>query len=565
VLVLDYDGTIAQDGVLNADVRTAIADVRSTGMSVVLATGRILCDLQRVMGDLRIVDAIVAENGAVLAFPDSGRSTALGAAPAGFAEELRHRGVEVAVGDCIVETDASAAPTVLEVVRQMELPLVLVFNAGRLMILPQGISKATGLNGALRALRLSEHNAIGIGDAENDHALLAACEVGVAVGWGSSALKAVADEVITGDNPSAVAAYLHMLAVAPRATGATRRRLLLGASFRGQPLDLAIRGRNVLVAGDPRSGKSWLTGLLCEQLILQHYCVCVIDPEGDYRPLAALPGVVTFGGSSPPPRPYEVARTLANPDVSMVVDLSRLGHEDKRDYVWTLLPLLRGLRAQGGLPHRIVLDEAHYFVADQSGRLLLDLAAGGYTLATYRPAQLPAQVLAERDNVVLLTRTTDAGQLDALHVAQETARVLAQLSLGEAMLLPGPDESSTQPTAFRIAPRLTEHVRHRQMYLDVPVADRYAFVFTWHDRPIGRPVATLTEFGARLTTCAPEVLAGHLERGDISRWVSGVFGDHVLAGRIRELEQLHRLKQPLDAVDALRQLVDERYVLVDDF
>jgi hydroxymethylpyrimidine pyrophosphatase-like HAD family hydrolase len=44
---------------------------------------------------------------------------------------------------------------------------------------------------------------------------------------------------------------------------------------------------------------------------------------------------VAFGGAAPLPRPYEVARTLRHPDVSMVVDLSRLRHDDKRDYVAT--------------------------------------------------------------------------------------------------------------------------------------------------------------------------------------------------------------------------------------
>jgi hydroxymethylpyrimidine pyrophosphatase-like HAD family hydrolase len=196
VVVLDYDGTIADDGVLHPDVRAAITEARTAGLTVVLATGRILTDLQRVLGDLRLVDAVVAENGAVLAFPDSGRSTVLGAAPSTLVDALREHGVEVAVGECVVEADASAAPIVLELVRKMELPLVLAFNAGRLMILPQGISKATGLSAALRALRLSEHNAIAIGDAENDHALLAACEVGVAVSWGSPALRAAADQVL---------------------------------------------------------------------------------------------------------------------------------------------------------------------------------------------------------------------------------------------------------------------------------------------------------------------------------------------------------------------------------
>jgi hypothetical protein len=303
-----------------------------------------------------------------------------------------------------------------------------------------------------------------------------------------------------------------------------------------------------------------LTGLLCEQLILQHYCVCVDDPEGDYRPLEALPRVVAFGGSSPPPRPYEVARTLRHPDVSMVVDLSHFKHEEKRDYVQTLLPLLAALRSQGGIPHRIVLDEAHYFVEGPDGRRLLDLDAGGYTLATYRPAQLPQSVLAAA-GVVLLTRTTDYSGLQALH-AEAVADGVGRLSLGEAVLLANCDESPNQPVAFRIAPRLTEHVRHRQKYLDIPVADRYAFVFTSHNRAIGCKVQTLTEFGAFLSECPPPVLAGHLDRGDVSRWVGDVFGDHVLAGRIRELEQLHRMGRPLDAADALRQLVDERFTRV---
>jgi HAD superfamily hydrolase (TIGR01484 family) len=89
VVVLDYDGTIADNGVLHPEVRAAIAEIRASGLTVVLATGRILSDLQRVLGDLRVVDAVVAENGAVLAFPESGRSTALGAAPDSFVAALR--------------------------------------------------------------------------------------------------------------------------------------------------------------------------------------------------------------------------------------------------------------------------------------------------------------------------------------------------------------------------------------------------------------------------------------------------------------------------------------------
>jgi len=66
VLALDYDGTIAREGVLDPEVRTAIAEVRAQGITVVIASGRVLADLEHVAGDLGCVDAVVAENGAVL-------------------------------------------------------------------------------------------------------------------------------------------------------------------------------------------------------------------------------------------------------------------------------------------------------------------------------------------------------------------------------------------------------------------------------------------------------------------------------------------------------------------
>ena len=88
------------------------------------------------------------------------------------------------------------------------------------MVLPQAVAKSTGLRQALLALRLSIHNTLGIGDAENDHDLLDACEVGVAVAWGSQALRTVADEVIQGTGPASVADYIRQLLRQPRLSAA---------------------------------------------------------------------------------------------------------------------------------------------------------------------------------------------------------------------------------------------------------------------------------------------------------------------------------------------------------
>ncbi len=570
VLALDYDGTIAREGVLDPAVRARIKDIRASGITVVLVTGRILGDLRRVMGDLRLFDAIVAENGAVMAFPNSGRSTALGHPPQpAFLKELNRRGIRFDTGECVIEADADLACQILPVIREMQLPLVMLFNRNRLMILPQAISKATGLHAALTALRLSEHNAIAIGDAENDHQLLEACEIGLAVAWGSPALKASADAVIEGRGPEAVADYIRQVAdkprLAPSFTG--KHRLLLGTNREGQPVELAVRGRNLLIAGDSQTGKSWVAGLLCEQLILQRYSVCVIDPEGDYRTLESLPGVIVLGGEDPPPQARELTRALRYPDVSVVVDLSRLKPKEKRDYVNSLLVMLASLRRHTGIPHRIVVDEAHYFMHGPEVTSLLDLEMSGYTAITYQVSGLHKDVL-RASEAIIVTRETDPREARALRALvggreseAEWEAVLGNLAINEAVLLPNAAEACGKLCRFYLAPRLTVHVRHQHKYLDVPVPEGRAFLFTREGEQTGRRARTLKEFTAVLATAPPEVIEGHLRNNDFSRWIAGVFRDNILASEVLELEKQYQIGQMPDINDALIQSIQDRYTV----
>ena len=69
VLALDYDGTIATNGHANANALDAIREARSRGIVVILVTGRILTELQRVLPEHEIFDAIVAENKSWVARP----------------------------------------------------------------------------------------------------------------------------------------------------------------------------------------------------------------------------------------------------------------------------------------------------------------------------------------------------------------------------------------------------------------------------------------------------------------------------------------------------------------
>jgi hypothetical protein len=557
VLALDYDGTIAIDGILDPAVRAVLGEAREQGIAVLLVTGRILADLERLLDDLRIFDAIVAENGAMVHFPESRRSILLAPPPPpAFLDELRHREIPFLAGESVVEIDAAHDAEVLAVVRDTQLPLVLLFNRGRMMVLPQATSKATGLREALRALRLSAHNAIGIGDAENDHQLLAFCELGAAVAWGSPALKASADEILPGDGPSAVADYIRHLLREPRIDPERlgRRRIHLGVREGGAAFALAMRDHNLLIAGDTQSGK--VAGILCEQLMLEHYYVCVIDPEGAYGALETLPSVVVLDTEPHAPDLADVERTLCYPDVSAVFDLSAMDLERKRGYVRQLLERLRDLRRRTGLPHAIVIDEAHYFLHDRSVAELLDLDLGGYALVTCHASQLDPQLLSASE-AIIATSISDPEEARVLHALRGQSyelgawsKLLRELESGHAALLPGTRDSGGDMVRFRVSGRLTAPVPHRQKYLNRAAPGGRSFVFRGGGVE-GREARSLGELLAVLSE-APD-LSAHLRRKDLSRWIRDVFDDRLLANRLQVLEECWaagRLEQPHVALSA---------------
>jgi HAD superfamily hydrolase (TIGR01484 family) len=93
-IALDYDGTIARDDSLDDRVREAIAELRAQNIVVMIVTGKTLADLRQAAGDLHFVDAVVAENGAVVEFTGSGYSKVLGnPPPQSVLEALQQEGI----------------------------------------------------------------------------------------------------------------------------------------------------------------------------------------------------------------------------------------------------------------------------------------------------------------------------------------------------------------------------------------------------------------------------------------------------------------------------------------
>jgi len=564
VLALDFDGTIAVNDTMDVDVAAAIQEARAAGLLVVLVTGRSLSDLDALLSDPPPFDAIVAENGAVLRLPKLPSPVTLSQGPdLRFLAELRRRGIPYQRGQCVVDTGADIAPQVVEIIRSLGLPLAITFNVNRLMVLPHGVSKASGLQEALWRLRASTHNAIAVGNAENDHDLLDTCEIGAAVAWGSETLRRSADEIVPGDGPHAVARYirdiLSLARIPPERMG--RRRVRFGTLRSGEPLDFAIRGRNILVGGDPKSGKSWMAGSLCEQLILQRYSLCILDPEGDYACLEALPGVIVQPVDSKDASLLGLERMLTHPDLSLVLNMSAAPREDKPLLVRRLLEVLNRLRRATGLPHRVVVDEAHYFLNRLDDPYLFDRELGGYLLVTYRISDLSPEIL-RASEAVIVTRVDDRRQALALlalaprgGTSSEGLALLADLAIDEAVLLPGAFESGDLFKRFRVAPRLTAHVRHRHKYADVPVRLDQEFVFTREGRPTGMRARTVRDLLSALPALPNDVVQGHLARGDFRRWIEDVFGDSELGRAIQHLE-----REDVSSVrDALQRAIADRY------
>ena len=198
VLACDYDGTLATQGRVAGDTDAALDRWLAAGRRLVLVTGRQLDDVIAIFPRaLKVFDWIVAENGPVLFRTRTAEKQLLAPPPPpAFEELLKKEGVlPLNVGDVVVASERQNAAAVLAAIQSLRLQLEVIFNKESLMVLPNGVSKATGLSAALRAMAVAPAQVAGIGDAENDAALIGLCGLGVAVANAVPELKAQADRV----------------------------------------------------------------------------------------------------------------------------------------------------------------------------------------------------------------------------------------------------------------------------------------------------------------------------------------------------------------------------------
>jgi len=511
-VAIDYDGTLTEHPRPSDEVLAAVRRLRDSGRKCLLVTGRILSELRADFGEVDAhFDAIVGENGAVLAH---GRSaTRLLAQPVGreLDDALRRRHVPFRRGDALLATDAVHAPVVGEEIGRLGMEVQVMRNRSALMVLPAGVTKGSGLLSALDAMGLSRHSTVGIGDAENDHSLLDACEIGVAVANAIAPLRAHADIVLRHPDGRGIAAFLHRLLTKGITDVAPRRwSVMLGTFEDGTPATVPASHVNVGIYGGSGSGKSYLAGLLAEQLVALGYTVCVLDLEGEQLALGELHGAVTVGGAAPLPPPEQIVTLLRHGLASVVVDLSLSAADEKRAYARALLEALYDSGHASGIPHWIVVDEAHVpMAAADGGRWCDDTSQTGLCLVTYRPEEL--------------CRVTRAEAHVVIHADGDGSATLWRHGWPAAR-------------RFRPARRVTSHVRHWHKYTGGQLPDERRFHFRHQQGLSGRSAGSVPEFVAEVRRAGPAVLRHHAANHDFSRWIGDLVRDPRLLAAVRETE-----------------------------
>ncbi len=529
----DLDGTLALGDEVAPQTWAALRDARAAGIVTVLVTGRITEDLDAHFPGLRgLFDAVVTENGGMLEIAGA-LCPLTGGVDHALASRMTAEGIEHRSGHAVLECAATHAPRLLDLISELGADAQLLRNRDRLMVLPAGVSKATGLLAALHELGLSPHNVLAAGDAENDLALLEVAEIGVAVANAVPSVKEHADLVLEQPDGTGVAELL----VGPLLSGrervrASRHEIVIGHYADGSPVRVPAAQANVLIQGASGTGKSHLAGLLAELWVRAGYTVLAIDIEGDYHGLEHLVDVVVLDGAGPPDA-SELMRLLRQKSISVVLDLSLVAEDEAADYLHHVAEVIDAERAAWGLPHWVLIDEAHSPLGlGGAMERLVRPGDQGYCLVTYRPEELPEATTAELDVVITTTGHDPHGG--------RTARIRQGR---------GPDRD------FVLGARVTPHVRHWHKYVGAALPPEHWFRFVDAAGAVVASAGNVESFLRDLEEIDPGVLDGHLARGDISRWLSGCLQDHDLAAQAAAVERDAQAQRALGLRLARRRLV----------
>ncbi len=562
-LVTDYDGTIAIDGKMADAAVTSIDRLHTSGRHAILVTGRRLEDLLAILPHVQLFDYVVAENGAVVYEPGTRRETILAnPLPPEFIERLRALDVDpIEVGRVVVATWLPHQNAVLQAIQEAGLELRVIFNRAAVMVLPTGVNKATGMEYALRKLGLSPHEAVGVGDAENDYSFLDRCECAVAVANAVPSIRKLAAFVTKREAGQGVAELIDELIADDLSHTHGRldkNAITIGTRADGTQVTVPPYGINILIAGPSGSGKSTIASGVIERLMQRTYQLCIVDPEGDY---GTLPEVFTLGNERHAVTVTEVLAFLEDTKVNINVNLLGIPLADRPLFFSQLLPNLQAMRTRTGRPHWIVLDEAHHMIPAEWSHLdtLLPHKLGETVLVTVHPDHLAPLALSLVDVVIAVGRSPSDTLKQVGNAIDQTLEWPDGLSYQRGKVVVWFPHRGEPPFPMDAAPGRAERLRHLRKYAEGDM--RYhSFYFRG---PSGRQklkAKNLIDFSLIAEGVDDETWLFHLRRSDYSRWFRDAVKDKYLADQVERIEQRQDLR-PWETRKLIRSLIEARYTL----
>jgi hydroxymethylpyrimidine pyrophosphatase-like HAD family hydrolase len=213
ILIFDYDGTLTYESNEVPQVtRDALKKMKEKKLATLgIISGRDLPFLQKVDQNLSSVFSfLIAENGAISYFSDLKKKEVLGK---DWSEKARRllstSGIPMHFAEVMFATGIENAPRVSDFLTKVGLEAKLVPNRDSLMVLPPGVDKGTGVAATVQHFGTTKkHFLTCFGDGENDLALFAPADLGVAVANAVDALKKIADVVTEKPGGYGVAEYL---------------------------------------------------------------------------------------------------------------------------------------------------------------------------------------------------------------------------------------------------------------------------------------------------------------------------------------------------------------------
>lgn len=562
VLATDYDGTLAKHGKVDEITIDSLKRFLATGRRLLMVTGRELPELLEIFPNPELFEWIVAENGGLLYRPSTREIKRLAEPPsADFIQALRDRGVApLSVGQVVLATWEPHETAVLDAIREFGLDLQVIFNKGAVMVLPSGVSKASGFQAALATMRVSPHNVVGVGDAENDHAFLRLCEVSVAVSNALPAVKGTADFVTIADAGAGVRELMDKIIVDDLQVlnfHLQRHFLPLGKAEKDE-VGISPYGHSVLICGPSASGKTTVAARLLESLQEHHYQFCLIDPEGDYQ---NLDGAVSFGGPQSPPLIDEVLRLLEDPGANAVVGMCGMPISDRPGLFLELLSQLLQMRSRTGRPHWIVLDEAHHLMPAEwqpaNGALPRELR--NFLLITVHP-ELLAPTLLEQINTVMVLGANAAETLESFAVAvKHPVPPYEHPRLEQGELLLWHHDTDAAPSRVHVYPCQIERQRHRRKYAAGELPPDRSFYFKGPGGKMNLRAQNLMLFLQLADGIDDETWEFHLHQGDYSQWFRDAIKDENLAAIASRVEGLQIAAKESRAL--IRSAIEQDYTL----